>query len=153
MSGFPTIKVVNDKEMSSRGSINTPVAPKQSATQEQLIVQLPTEVVGIPAYWKSIVTRQSGVAGPSVIVPAQSTQVVGAPTVFVNAPTCTEMKQAFDEVSSVLQNVLSQHEELCTSMQGLASGVEELHCTRARDMETMAQVQATLQRTFLHRVA
>ena len=44
--------------------------------------------------------------------------------------------------------VSSQHEEVRADMQGLASGIEELHHTRVGDMEMKAQVQATLQWTL-----
>ena len=69
---------------------------------------------------------------------------MAAPTVVVDAPTYTETKQAFDKVLLQLQNVLSQHEEVRMSMQGLTSGVEELCRACAGDMETMVQVQTTL---------
>ena len=82
------------------------------------------------------------------MVPVQSTQVVAAPTMPVNAPSRVETKQAFDEVSSALQTVSSKHEKVCADMQGLASGVEELWRARVGDVETTAQVQATLQRTL-----
>ena len=51
---------------------------------------------------------------------------------------------AFNEVSSALHSVSSKHEEVCADMQGLASGVEELQRARVGDVETTAQVQATL---------
>ena len=93
-----------------------------------------------------------GVAGPSAkpatTVPVQSTEVVAAPTVPVNAPSRAETKQAFEEVSSALRNVSSKHEEVRSGMQGLAMGVEELRRACAGDVETTAQVQATLQRTL-----
>ena len=47
-----------------------------------------------------------------------------------------------------MRTVLSKHEEVCGDMQGLASGVEELRRARAGDVETIAQVQATLQWTL-----
>ena len=58
------------------------------------------------------------------------------------------MKQAFDEVSLALHMVSSVHEEVKAGMQRLASGVEQLHCARAGDVETTAQIQQTLQRTL-----
>ena len=92
-------------------------------------------------------TRQSAVAGQSQtspIVPVQSTQVIALPTILVNAPTWEETKQAFEEVSSAFQAVLSQHEEVKAGMQALASGVEELRRARTGDIETTAQIKATL---------
>ena len=93
-----------------------------------------------------------GIVGPSGAwswtVLAQSTEVVASPTMPVDAPSRAETKQAFDEVSSALRTVSSKHEEVRADMQGLASGVEELWRARAGDVETIAQVQATLQRTL-----
>ena len=66
------------------------------------------------------------------------------PTVPVDAPSRAETKHAFDEVSSALRTVSLKHEEVRADMQGLASGVEELWRARAGDVETTAQVQATL---------
>ena len=112
----------------------------------------PTEVVGVPAGWNPCATQQSGIVGPSGAwsrtVLAQSTKVVACPTVPVNTPSRVETKQAFDEVSSALRTVSSKHKEVRADMQGLASGVEELRRARASDVETIAQVQATLQRTL-----
>ena len=68
MSGIPTVNVVEDEEMSSQGSVNAPVAPQGTATQEQVSAQRPTEQVGIPVEWKPwkpVTTQLSGVAGPT----------------------------------------------------------------------------------------
>ena len=54
--------------MSSQGSVNAPVAPQGTATQEQVSAQRPTEQVGIPVEWKPwkpVTTQLSGVAGPT----------------------------------------------------------------------------------------
>ena len=65
-------------------------------------------------------TQQSGVAGPSAkpatTIPVQSTEVVAAPTVPVDAPSHVETKQAFEEVLSALRNVSSKHEEVRSGM-------------------------------------
>ena len=84
----------------------------------------------------------------SPIVPVQSTEVVATPTIVVDAPSHAETKQAFDEVSLAFCAVLSQQEVVQSGMQQLAIGVEELWRARAGDVETTAQVQATLQRTL-----
>ena len=55
---------------------------------------------------------------------------------------------AFEEVSSALKSVLSQHEEVKAGMQALASGIEELRCARTGDVKTMTQIKATLQWTL-----
>ena len=81
----------------------------------------------------------TGVRGPTT--PGSLPQ----PTVPVDSPTRAETQQAFAEVSSALRGISSQHEEVRSGMQELASGVEALRCARASDVETTAQVQATLQ--------
>ena len=83
-----------------------------------------------------------------MLSPIPSTEIVGAPTVPVDTPTREETTQAFAEVSSALCNVSTQHDEVHTRMQSLASGVETLQRARAVDVEKSAQVQATLERTL-----
>ena len=154
MSGRPTVNIVDDEDMSSQGSVNAPVAPAQVATQQSLSAQAqaPTEAVNVSRVVQSSVTRQSGVAGSSraadPTVPIQSTEVVATPTIVVDAPSRAETKQAFEEVSSAFRAVSSQHEAVQSGMQELASGVEALRRARQGDVETTAQVQATLQRTL-----
>ena len=152
MSGQATINVVNNEEMSSQGSVNALVAPPPAIMQQGPTAMAPTEVVGVPVGWNPSAMQQSGIAGPtgvpSWMLLAQSTEVVVSPTKPVDAPSRAETKQAFDEVSSALRTVSSKHEEVHADMQGLASGVEELRRARAGDVETIAQVQATLQRTL-----
>ena len=67
----------------------------------------------------------------------------------MDTPTRAETKQVFAEVSFALRDVSSQHDEVRSDMEKLASGVEALHRARASDLETTVQVQATLQRTLL----
>ena len=152
MSGQATINVVDDEEMSSQGSVNAPVAPQPPVVQQGPTAMEPTEVVGTPVGWHPTMMQQSGVAGrsgsPAPTVPVQSTQVVVAPTVPVDAPSRAETRRAFDEVSSVLRTVSSEHAEVRSKMQGLVSGMEALRRARAGDVKTTAQVQATLQRTL-----
>ena len=139
--------MVDDEEMSSQGSVNAPMAPPQVAVQHSPKVMAPTEVLGIPTGWNPVTTQQFGVAGPSVTpaqtVPMKPTYVVATPTMPVDAPTHAETKQAFDDMSSALCDVSSQHEMVHTSMQGLEMGVEELHCAHVGNVETTTQVQAT----------
>ena len=154
MSGRPTVNIVDNEEMSSQGSVNAPVAPAQVATQQSLSAQAqaPTEAVNVHQGVQPTVTRQSGVAGSSravsPTVPVQSTEVVATPTIVVDAPSRAETKQAFAEVSSAFRTVSSQQEAVQSGMQELASGVEALRRARQGDVETTAQVQATLQRTL-----
>ena len=154
MSAQATVNIVDDEEMSSQGSVNAPVAPPPVATQQSLSTQAqaPTEVVNVHGDVQPVAAQQSGVVGTtravSATVPVQSTEVVATPTVMVDAPSRAETKQAFAEVSSAFRAVSSHQEEVQSGMQQLASGVEELRRARASDVETTAQVQATLQRTL-----
>ena len=132
MSGLPTVNVVEDEQMSSEGSVNAPVAPPRSPSVHSARAQSPVAPVDLSAGRVSPVAKilQSGTAGQrgsvSVFSPVQSTEIVGAPTVPVDIPTREETKQAFEEVSSALRSVLSQHDEVRAGMQSLASGVETL---------------------------
>ena len=159
MSDKATINLVDDEEMSSQGSVNASVARLVLPVGQRPTYQTPS---GLPP-WPGLPTatvqtaaapdQQSVVAGPSggraaTTIPVQSTKVLAAPTVAVDAPTRAETKQAFAEVSFALRDVSSQPDEVRSGMQQLASGVEALHRARASDVETTAQVQATLQRTL-----
>ena len=154
MSAQAIVNIVDDEEMSSQGSVNAPMAPPHAATQQSLSAQAqaPIEAVNVhpgrqPKTTRpSSVTRTSRAATPTV--PVQSTEVVATPTIVVDAPSRAETKQAFEEVSLAFCAVSSQHEVVQSGMQELATGVEELRCARAGDVETTAQVQATLQRTL-----
>ena len=131
MSGEPTVNVVDDKEMSSQGSVNAPVAPPRLPTQEQVTAQTPMLPFGFPlSTLDSVQTQQSRIARTSLAsrttVPVESTEVVVAPIVVVNAPSREETKQPFDEVSSVLQSVSSQHEAVRAEMQQLSHGIEQM---------------------------
>ena len=99
-------------------------------------------------------TSQSAVAAshgvPSPTVPVQSTEVVAAPTVQVDAPSHAETRQAFAEVSSTLQDVSSMHEGVKVEMQSLAMGIEEVHCQQIGEVETTTQVQATPKEPYQH---
>ena len=153
MSGQATINVVDDEEMSSQGSVNAPVAPQLPVVQQGPTAMEPTEVVGTPVGWHPTMTQQSGVAGrsgsPAPTIPVQSTQVVAAPTVPVGAPSRAETRRALlMRYRRCCSTVSSEHAEVLSEMQGLASGMEALRCARAGDVETTAQVQATLQRTL-----
>ena len=159
MSDKATINLVDDEEMSSQGSVNAPVARTASPVAQGPTYQTPSGLPPWPGLPRAPVQpaaapdQQSVVAGPSggraaTTVPVQSTEVIAAPTVPVDAPTRAEMKQAFAEVSSALRDVSSQHNEVRSDMGKLASGVEVLHRARASDIETTAQVQAMLQRTL-----
>ena len=150
------LNVVDDEEMSSQGSVNAPVARPTSPVVQGPTYQAPS---GLPVLPRGSIlaeeapTQQSIFAGPlgdsaATTIPVQSTEVFAAPTVPVDSPTRAETEKAFAEVSSALRGVSSQHEEVRSGMQELASGVEALRRARASDVETTAQVQATLQRTI-----
>ena len=151
--------MVDDEEMSSQGSVNAPVARPSSPVVQGPTYQAPAELPPWAVLPKESIlaeaapTQQSIFAGPlggsaATTIPVQSTEVLATPTVPVDSPTRAETQQAFAEVSSALRGVSSQHEEVRSRMQELASGVEALRRARASDVETTAQVQATLQRTI-----
>ena len=123
MSGQPTVNIVEDEEMSSQGSVNTPVAPPPVATQQSLSThaQAPTEVVNVHSGLQPATAQQSGVVGTSQsvrpTVPGQSTKVVATPTIVVDAPSCAETKQAFAEVSPAFRAMSSHQEEVQFGMQ------------------------------------
>ena len=154
MSAQATVNIVDDEEMSSQGSVNAPVAPSHTDMQQSLSAQAqaPTEAVNVHPGRQPETTRQSSVTrtshAASPTIPVQSTEVVATPMLVVNAPSRAEMKQAFEEVSSAFRAMSSQQEVVQSGMQELASGVEALRRARAGDVETTAQVQATLQRTL-----
>ena len=132
MSRLPTVNVVEDEQMSSEGSVNAPVAPPRSPSVHSARATSPVEPVDLLSGCVSPIakTLQAGAAGrersASVFSPVPPTEVVGAPSVPSNVPSRAETTQAFAEVSSVLRNVSSQHEEVRAGMQSLASGVETL---------------------------
>ena len=151
--------MVDDEEMSSQGSVNAPVARPTSPVVQGPTYQAPSGLPPWPVLPRESIlaeaapTQQSIFAGPlggsaATTIPVQSTEVLAAPTVPVDSPTRAETEKAFAEVSSALRGVSSQHEEVRSGMQELASGVEALRRARASDVETTAQVQATLQRTI-----
>ena len=150
MSAQATVNIVDDEEMSSQGSVNAPVAPPHTVMQQSLSAQAqaPTEAMNVHPGRQPETTRQSSVTRTShaatPTIPVQSTEVVATPTIVVDAPSRAETKQAFEEVSSAFCAMSSQHEVVQSGMQELASGVEELRRARAGDVETTAQVQATL---------
>ena len=82
------------------------------------------------------------------MVPVQSTKTIVTPIVPMDAPSCAKTNQVFDEVSSALYIVSSAHKEVKAQMQSLATRMEELRRTQAGNVEAIAQVQQTLQRTL-----
>ena len=146
MSARATINLVDDKKTSLQGTVNAPVAPPVEMVTQGSTYQAP---LGLPPFPSAVLTMtiQSVVVGPSQtspIVPVQPTQIIGSPTILVNAPTWEETKQAFEEVSSAFQAMSPQHEEVKAGMQALASDIEESSHARISDVETIAQVKATL---------
>ena len=126
------MNLVDDEEMSSQGSVNAPVPPPESPTGQVPTYQVPTRLPPWPGMAQPVMTSQSGVAAshgvPLPTVPIQSTEVVAAPTVQVDAPSRAETCQAFAEVSFALRDVSSGHEGMKAEMQSLAMGIEEVRC-------------------------
>ena len=143
MSQQATFNIVDNEEMSSQGSVNAPVAPPHSPTQGQATTQTPTAPLPfLSSVLDSVQTQQSGVARMShamaMTIPVQSTEVVVAPTMVVDAPTRAETKQAFDEVSFALRSVLSQHDAVYMEVQQLSCGMEQMRQERTGEVESTA---------------
>ena len=125
MSGILTINVVDDKQMSSEGSVNAPIAPLHSPSVHSARATSPVEPVDLLSGRVSPIakTLQASTAGQgrsaSVFSQVSPTEVVGAPTVPSNIPSREEMMQAFAGVSSALRNVSTQHDEVRAGMQSL----------------------------------
>ena len=154
MSAQATINLVDDEEMSSQGSVNAPVAPQHGPIAQGPTHQTPLGLPAWPGTRGIAATQQSGVAGPSIVpsktIPVQSTEVIAATTIPIDALSRTEMKQAFDEVSSALHTVSSVHEKVKAGMQTLASGVEQLHRARAGDVEQQRKFNKHFSECCLH---
>ena len=90
------MNMVDNEEMSSQGSVNTPVAPPQSPTQGQVTAQPPVAPISFPSVLDSVQTQQSGVIrtsrAPTRMILVESTEVVATPTIVVDAPTREETK-------------------------------------------------------------
>ena len=144
MSTQATVNLVDNEEMSSQGSVNAPVPPSQSPTGQVPTYQVPTGLPPWPGMAQLAMTSQSGVVAshgvPSPTVPVQSTEVVAAPTVQVDAPSRAEMHQAFEEVSSALRDVSSTHEGVKAEMQSLAMGIEAVRRQQIGEVEKTTQV-------------
>ena len=65
---------------------------------------------------------------------------------MVDAPTHTETKQAFTEVSLALHSLLSQDDAVQAKMEQLSHGMEQMRMERASELETTTQIKETLQR-------
>ena len=135
------MNVVDDEEMSSQGSVHSPLI----GSSVGMLVQTPVTpqvipVAGSPLQPQSPVARatptvQSSVLGhPSAfatIVPtavASGSEQLGnvAPTIPVEVPTLEDTKAAFQEVSSTFRNMSAQHGQMQGNLQELASTVQEL---------------------------
>ena len=148
MSAQATVNVVDDEEMSSQGSVNAPVVPPTSLMREQVTAQAPMEQMAFQSPLSFTLTQWFDVAGtggaPTKIVLVESTEVLAAPTVGVDAPSRAETKQAFADVSLALCSVSSQHDAVCAEMEQLSHGMEQMRMERAGELETTAQVKETL---------
>ena len=77
MSAQGAINVVDDEEMSSEGSVNTPVLPQwHPALAENPTQQVPLRPMEWPSPTRDAATQQSGVARPSGSVAPTSSGTV-----------------------------------------------------------------------------
>ena len=137
MSGQGTIKLVDDDEMSSQGSVNAPVAASSAGTQVQSPVmqqtipptgsplwpQLPIAQVA-PTVQSSVFAHPSAFATTVPVAGGSEQTGSVAPTIPLDVPTRQETKKAFEEASSAFQDMLAQHRQIKGGLQ--ASTVEVL---------------------------
>ena len=162
MSGQATINIVDDDEMSSQGSVHSPLIGSSVGTSVQTpVIQQTIPVMGSPLRPQSPVatlapTVQSSVfAQPSAFattVPVAATSRSGragsvSPTIPVEVPTLEDTKAAFQEVSSTFRDMSAQHGQIQGNLQTLASTVQALRQAKQEEQQTSVQVQETLQRT------
>ena len=118
------MNVVDDEEMSSQGSVHSPLTGSGVGTPVQtLVTPQVIPVAGSPLRPQSPMARatptvQSSVLGhPSAFattVPAAVASGSGqlsnvAPTIPIEVPTLEDTKAAFQEVSSMFRNMSAQH--------------------------------------------
>ena len=138
MSGQATVNIVDDEEMSSQGSVHSPLIGSSVGTPVQTpVTQQPIPVTGSPLRPQSPVARivptvQSSVfAQPSAFattIPVAAASGSGqpgsvAPTIPVEVPTLEDTKVAFQEVSSTFRDMSAQHRQIQGNLQTLASTV------------------------------
>ena len=127
MSGQATINIVDDEEMSSKGSVHSPLIGSSVGTPVQtLVIQQSLPVAGFPLRPQSPMARiaptvQSNVfAQPSAFamtIPVTTASGSGqpgnvAPTIPVEVPTLEDTKAAFQEVSSTFRDMSAQHGQI-----------------------------------------
>ena len=161
MSAQATVNIVDDEEMSSQGSVHSPLIGSTIRTPVQTpVIQQSLPVTGSPLRPQSPVahiapTVQSSVfAQPSAFVmtiPVAAASGSGqtgnvAPTIPVEVPTLEDTKAAFQEVSLTFKDMSAQHGQIQGNLQALASTVQALRQSKQAEQETSVQVQETLKR-------
>ena len=141
MSGQATVNIVDDEEMSSQGSVHSPLIGSSVGTPVQtLVIQQTIPVAGSPLRPQSPVahiapTAQSSVfAQPSAVATTIPVTAASwgrrsesvAPMIPVEVATLEDTKAAFQEVSSTFRDMSTQHCQIQGNLQTLASTVQAL---------------------------
>ena len=133
------VNIVDDEEMSSKGSVHSLFAITNEGTPIQSpVIQQTVPSAGSPLQPQSPVSRaaptmQSSIVGtPSAFattIPiAGGSEHIGtvSTTIPVGVPTLEETKAAFGEASSVFQDMSAKHGQIQGNLQTLASTVATL---------------------------
>ena len=162
MSGQPTINIVEDDEMSSQGSVHSPLIGSSVGTAVQSpVIQQVMPVAGsplrpqspvahiAPTVQSSVFAQPSAVATTIPVTPASWGRPSGSvsPTIPVEVPTLEDTKAAFQEVSSTFRDMSTQHGQIQGNLQTLASTVQALRQAKQEEQQTSVQVQEAVQRT------
>ena len=162
MSGQPTINIVEDDEMSSQGSVHSPLIGSSVGTAVQSpVIQQTIPVMGsplrpqspvatlAPTVQSSVFAQPSAVATTIPVTPASWGGRSGSvsPTIPVEVPTLEDTKAAFQEVSSTFRDMSTQHGQIQGNLQTLASTVQALRQAKQEEQQTSVQVQEAVQRT------
>ena len=162
MSGQATVNLVDDEEMSSQGSVHSPLIGSSVGTPVQTpVIQQSLPVAGSPLRPQSPVARIAPTVQSSVLmqpsalattIPVAAASGSGqpgsvAPTIPVEVPTLEDTKAAFQEVSSTFRDMSAQHGQIQGNLQALASTVQALRQSKQEEQQTSVQVQETLKRT------
>ena len=120
MSGQATVNLVDDEEMSSQGSVHSPLIGSSVGTPVQTpVIQQSLPVAGSPLRPQSPVARIAPTVQSSVLmqssafattIPVAAASGSGqpgsvAPTIPVEVPTLEDTKATFQEVSSRFQDM------------------------------------------------
>ena len=140
MSVHGDITIVNDEEMSSEGSVHSPLAvsstgmPAQSPAVQQAILAIGSPLRPQSPVFRVVPPSQSSWFGtPSAfattvpVATASGSVRIVVPTEPVEVPSLQDTKVAFNVVSLAFRDMSAKHGQIQGNIQVLASTVEALH--------------------------